>query len=302
MSILKLSNLNSPLEPKIYNIVQDYPWTNTPSTNRTDVPVIILKEYEQDVCTLWAQIAYWIDNLKLNELEASENPYKSLYHAIETKAEYILPYFETYDHNISQDWQKTKGVANYSLAETALNIFSAIEKFRKIAPGTSINQPQVWSGSGAATYTVNFTLFNTGLASDQKSLNDIIRKNLNFKRRLLMATLHDQRTAILSSPPALFEVLIPGIRISPAAVISQLTVSNIGQMNQLTDINNIEEIFPDAWEFNIQITELISESRQILNAVQNGRIEPVRAIVEQAGILKPPVKPNPPVNLNPNLT
>lgn len=285
MAILKLANLpsDSVKGTKYYDIVHDYPWTLTPPKLRKNVPYIRLIEYEQDVSTLWAQIAYWITNLKVDGLDEKNNPYQNLYHALKTDTTFILPYFEVYDHNINQDWQKTKGVQDYSLANTLINIFATVQKFRKVAPGTTVNQPQVWSGVGASSYTINFHLFNT--TGEDK----IIEKNLLFKQRLAMSTLHDQRSIILSSPPALFEVEIPGIRVSPAAVISQLSVNNIGQMN-IMQINGKDQIIPDAWEFIVQITELISESRQIYDAMKKGSLVPVRSITENA--TPPPEEPN----------
>ena len=253
----------------VFDVVNNYPWTLSDKANRQNVPFIQLTEYEQDVATLYAQLAYWTSNLKPSDVGRSINPYENLYHALPTGAIFILPYFEDYDHQIGQSWEKTKGIADYAIADKVLQIAGNIAKALQLAPGTTVNQPQVWKGpSNANTYTINFKLFNTNNADD-------ITRNMTLKRRLQMSTLHDQRTAILSSPPAIFEVNIPGIRYSPAAVISQLNVNNIGQINLIKGEN-----VPDAYEFNIQILELITESRQILDASVTGDHTKVRAITK----------------------
>ena len=115
-------------------------------------------------------------------------------------------------------------------------------------------------------------LFNTLSEEDTK-------KNLIFKRRLQMSTLHDQRTALLASPPAIFQVRIPGVRYSPAAVIAQLSIINVGQINMIP-VDGVTMAIPDAWGFNIRIAELIPESRQLMMAAANNTI--VRAITDRA--------------------
>lgn len=254
---------------KTFDVVGDYAWTLTPPVQRKNIPYIELREFEQDVATLYAQLAYWGENIKLTDNQLSEtNPYKNLYHAKNTNRVFRFPYFEEYDHNISQQWEKTKGIAEFGAAEKLLNITAALAKIFQLAPGTTVNQPQVWSGVGAAEYVVNFTLFNT--VSQKETI-----KNQRLKRRLEMSTLHSQRSAILASPPAIFEVNVPGIRFSPAAVIRQLTITNVGQMNLIDN-----EDIPDAYHFYISILELISESREILDANVTKSIDKIRAITE----------------------
>lgn len=146
-------------------------------------------------------------------------------------------------------------------------VLGNISKVLGMAPGTYINQPRVWSGSQDATYMVKFLLFNTLAVAD-------IKRNAILKRRLQMSTLHDQQSVIMASPPALFEVEIPGVRYSPAAVISNLAVNNVGQINYIDGVN-----VPDAYEIQITITELITESRQILNdSWYSGTAHKIRAI------------------------
>jgi hypothetical protein len=252
-----------------YNIVEDYPWTITPSKQRINVPVIELIEFEQDVSTLYASLNYWYTQAaKSKTLSESDNPYQGLYSAKETKARFIFPYFEEYDHNVSQTWDVSKGLLEGEIAGTIATTIQNVQKAMQKAPGSNINQQRIWQGSAPATYTFNFHLFNTigGTANDNKQ----IKANMVLRNRLLMSALHDQQTATMISPPALFTVKIPGIRYSPAAVISNMVVSNVGQMNQIS-LDGVAKIVPDAYKFAITITELIVESRQLLDAAVNNR-------------------------------
>jgi hypothetical protein len=257
----------------IFNVVTDYPWclSNIKDLSKY-IPYIELIEFEQDVAAMYASLQHWYLQAKqaINKGEnpESNNPYKGMYSGIPTDTKFILPYFENYDHNLSQNWVPSKGILEMPIADMLTKGIEGLAKVFMAAPGANINKPRIWDGSSPQSYSINFHLFNTNTVNKEQ-----IKKNQAFKRRLLMSTLHDQRNAILISPPALFIVKIPGIRYSPAAVISNLVVENVGQMN-LIDGENI----PDAYKFSITITELITESRQILDASTKGTFEKVMAI------------------------
>jgi hypothetical protein len=279
MATLMLKDFKETIPSKtnngIFNIVGDYAWTLSPShTRQKDVPQIILIEHEQSVCTLWAQLSRFIYSVNP---PPNENVYKDLYFSKPTGTTFYLPYFEPYNHNLAQSWIESKGVYDYDLVKKMSDAYVVLQKAAQNTVGAKVNLPYMWNGSQPISYTINFHLFNT------TGNNDDIKANLNFKDRILMSALHDQRTILLASPPALFEVVVPGIRVCPAAVISQLNINNVGQMNQWdTPLLNGKPmqpvIIPDAWEFNITIQELITESRQIYQASRNGDMTPVRAM------------------------
>ena len=276
MSTIMLTDLktDATFHSEDFNVADKYSWTLTDPRYRAKngVPYIELVEYEQDLSTLYAQAYHWATQIKTLLGDAS-NPYADLYHALPTGVTFKLPYFDDYDHMISQTWEKTKGLMDNPIASKMLKLAGNAAKMFQLAPGTSVNQPQVWSGAGNADYSVNFLLFNTVSQTD-------IEKNLIFKRRLQMSTLHDQRTALLASPPAIFTVSIPGIRYSPAAVIQQLSIINVGQINMIP-VKGVVVAIPDAWAFNIRITELIPESRQLMKDATE-LVPKITAITEEA--------------------
>ncbi len=241
----------------LINVLQEYSWTVSNSISKEsitekNIPHIEMIEYEQDVSMIWANVFYWLKVIAKNS--PTNNPYESLYHAKKTGTTFIFPFFSEYNHNLTQNWEPSKGIMNFDVVSKLMNLVQAGVGALNLAPGTAINQPKVWSGTGAGSYEFTFNLFNTVKRDD-------VAKNKKLINRLIMSSLHDQQNAILASPPALFEITIPGIRYSPAAVISNLSITNTGQMNVI-----LGDIVPDAYEIKIQITELIVESRQIYDA------------------------------------
>lgn len=279
MSQISLIALNGKLgfTTNMYNVVEEYCWTLTPAAQRKNlkdqIPYITLTEYEQDLANMYAQLNYFYTQGSktfeagkfLTLAGTTENPYDKLYSAKPTGTMFKLPYFEGYDHNISQTWADNQGLLKYKAVETLVGIVQNLALATQTAPGVNLNKPKIWSGGGnMVSYPIKFTLFNT---AGTKTDDQIVKRNQELKRRLQMSTLHDQRTSILTSPPALFEVNIPGIRRCPVAVISNLTISNVGQMNIIGT-----DIIPDAYEFTITIQELVTESRQILAGSMGGSV------------------------------
>ncbi len=256
----------------VYDIVKDYDWTLTPSNKRNDVPYIELTEFEQDIAGIYAELDYWLANaVDVLSQQPSDNPYKNLYHAVATKTSFKLPYFGTSHHNVQQSWTDSEGglmkVAKGSV-ETAIGYASMVGQLagKGVSPGFDINKPQMWKSIQKENYSIEFTLFNI-------LTNNAYVTNKRFINRLLLSTLHNQRNAVLATPPAIFMVDIPGIRNSPAAVIQNLDITNVGQMNLIDGYN-----IPDAYSITINILELVPESRQIFYGTMNKKNTKVIAI------------------------
>jgi hypothetical protein len=252
------------------DVVRNYDWTQSDvsvDVVQNNIPKIILTEYEQDLASIFAQISYWYNNA-IDKLDP-ENPYKNLYHAKPTGMIFNLPYFEQYNHNTTQEWQKNAALleAFGGFGNLLINLFGKIKMALGNAPGMNVNQPRSWGGSSPISYPVTFTLLNT-------KTQDAWKKNKLLIDRLIMSSLHNQKSAILASPPAIFEVEVMGIRNSPASVIANISVVNKGQINLIDKVN-----VPDAWEITLTILELITESRQIFKYSASGTSK-VKAINE----------------------
>ncbi len=242
----------------------DICWTTTPYTPDTikQVPYIEMFGYQQDWSTMIASINAWFTRFK--NISQGGNPYENLYMGKEVHA-YKLPYLQEYHHNTSQAWQENNG----PVGEYAKQLTDYAETVAKaVLPAAGILYPKSYAGSTPASYTVSFNLINT-YAGKGKEIKDNVSKNKKFVEQFISDNLHDQNGALSIVPPLIYEIYIPGVRWSPAAVVSGLTVNNKGTMN--VNVGNIipglpeNYIYPDAWEVTISITELINESRKIWN-------------------------------------
>ena len=218
-----------------------------------NMPFIYMWEYQQEYSQILQAIGNWIELSKqMEEGYIMSNPYAGLYSGTK-KNEYRLPFFTDYNHNINQSWQENQGPLGGSLRQVG----DFIEKVAKVfKPTAGILYPKSWAGSNEGTYSFSFDLINTIDPRD-------ITKNRNFLNAIIGQNLHEQVNAVCMLPPCLYEIQIPGVRYSPACVISALTISNKGTLTRPDG----GMIVPDAWGVTIQITELINESRNIFESM-----------------------------------
>jgi hypothetical protein len=189
------------------------------------------------------------------------NPYLQMYNGVFTGNVYRMPFFSTYNHNISHNWTtvEDKGIADSvkDWAETGLSVFQR---------GT-IEKRRVWEGSTPAQYSFDFILYNTFDQTD-------IPKNFQFIRSLQFNNLPARTSFATMLPPCFYKLEIPGVRYAPIAVLNGVSVENIGQVNRKkmsipNADNELEEIWvniPDAYHVTISVNELHVESREIYNS------------------------------------
>lgn len=248
-------------EANAYDIVNDYDWTLSPREARGEtVAKMILTEFEMDSNALISNLKYWVKPV----FDKNSNPYSGLYRAQPTGVIYEFPWFEEYNHTINQNWEDFKGLESTNLAETFKKGLSLLTN----SPGIAVNTPKVWKAAGRATIPYRITLFNT-----TSNPSASISKNKKLINRLIASTLHDQQGPILAVPPALYTVDIPGVRYSPACVISNLEIYNKGVI-----VRKDGNAVPEAYEIKFSLNELIVESRQIFAGVTGS--EKITAIVK----------------------
>lgn len=233
-------------------------WTTTPYTRTglNHVPFIELVGYQQEWSAAISNINNWYRRIKDNS-----NPYRGLYLGKPANS-YILPYLSEDHHSIGQNWQENKGPLGPALTE-ATEV--AVNMAKAFLPAAGVLTPQSYAGQSPGTYNVTFNIINTNGGADPKQMHKTVRKNKAFLENLIKDNLHSLEGALTVLTPLIYEVYIPGIRFSPAAVISSLSVKNKGTMN-LNTSRILPElasnyVFPDAWEVSITILELITESR-----------------------------------------
>jgi len=225
-----------------------------PFIAHNEFPYIQMIEYEQDFSTLLGNLNFW-----RRKIDDPKDAYRGLYLGSPTGNVYYLPFFMESHHQIGQLWQENRAPLGPAMAA----VQNAVENVAKAYfPSAGIVYPRSYAGSNEYAYDVRFHLLNTikeeGMASNKFFLETLIQQNLHVQHNVLTIT-----------PPCLYEVYIPGIRWSPVAVVSNLTITNKGVLNRLPEAGYTNYIVPDAWEVHMQIRELINESRDIyLDAIQ----------------------------------
>lgn len=237
-------------------------WTNTRYGEDTikEVPFIELLGYEQDWGVIKTSIdAWWA---RVSDPISMPNPYKDLYRGVEKHA-YKLPYLSETHHNISQNWDTHETPAT-PFVKRVTDYVTTLGK--SILPAAEVLLPKVYAGSSAAPYSFTINLINTNACGG--NITDLIMRNKNFIDNFINDNLHDQNNALSIVPPLIYEVYIPGIKWSPASVVSGLTINNKGTININSGKKILPElpenyIYPDIWEVTITITDLIRESKKL---------------------------------------
>lgn len=247
-----------------FDVLNEYDWTLAPAKiGRKNVAPLILTQYEMNANTVLANLKYWVRPI----FRETASPYEGLYRAQKTGINFILPWFEEYHHSIVQNWEDYKGLESTKIGE---RVIKGVELLTN-SPGIAINTPKVWKGAARASIPYTITLFNA-----TKNPQESINKNRKLIQRLIASTLHDQQNPILASPPALYTMEIKDVRYSPACVLSNLDIVNVGTM--IKDPSG--GVLPEAYRVKFTINELISESRQIYEGAIGGPL--ISAIIDDA--------------------
>lgn len=249
-------------------------WTNTPYNEDAlkEIPSIEMVGYQQDASAARTSIERWfkrVENTVVGKGATLDNPYQGLYSGTWANT-YILPFLNEYRHNITQNWAPNDG----PLGARVKKAYDTIEAMgRAFLPAAGIIYPKSYGGSVAANYAFTFNLINTNTGGGQDTQINITR-NKAFKESFINDNLHAMNGSLSVAPPLIYEVLIPGVRWSPAAVVTGLTVNNKGTMNKNIGHRYFpgdeNYIFPDAWEITVNVTELINESRNIYQDAISG--------------------------------
>lgn len=259
-----------PKENMIYDFRnKDICWSNTPYNEDAlkEIPSIEMVGYQQDASSTKASIDRWYE--RILAFGTLDNPYKGLYQGTKDYT-YILPFLNEYHHNISQSWATNDG----PLGPKVKGATQTVERIAKVfLPSAGIIYPKSYAGGVCDTYTFTFNLINTNTGGGLETETNI-EKNTAFLEQFIRSNLHRMNGSLSISPPLIYEILIPGVRWCPAAVVSGLAVNNKGTMNKNIghrySERNEEYVFPDAWEVTVQITELMKESENIFEGASQG--------------------------------
>jgi len=253
----------------IFNIVHDYSWTLSPkgAAVRGEIPFAKLTEKKLRYSALVGQGAAWAYVFSQSFSDSPTNPYKYLYPARSTGFTYFLPFFGPENRQIGNVWSDSNIFLENSLPEwvpalggrSILREAEAISKAFYVGVGHEV--PKAYSAGSCEQITINFVLLNTTTLED-------VQQNYDFCYAIAYQNLQNRRTAILLEPPVFYEYEIPGIKYSNAAIISNLSITNLGQTKKIKNLRDgKDKVIPEAYNISITLTDLIPQSRNIANAM-----------------------------------
>ena len=261
------------------DVVNNYNWTPD-NRDLKGVPYIKLTEYELTGTYMLSNMRYWLLQMEaFGQRQTGENPYEGMYPAEKTGKIFKLPYYNSYHHYLQNMWGPKTDLWANKLVQDALganNIIGIVRDLLQIYQGTpalGITDTYQHTSIQPATYEVSFLLFNTVNPSEDMKYN---KELIDY---LIMASAIDRTSAVTYTPPAIYEVEIPGVRFSPAAVINTLNIDNKGHLRLIND-----KLTPDAWGVSLNLQELIPESRLLFDQSKktNKTVHAMMAPAEEA--------------------
>jgi hypothetical protein len=153
--------------------------------------------------------------------------------------------------------------AGGALASAAVNLgmLKAASNNRRVK---MVDKPMMWDNGTTRSFTVEFPLYNTIDV-------DKIQKNWEFCYLFTYQNLFNKLTYFTADPPVIYQIEIPGYHYSKAAYVSNLNISNKGNMRAL-DIDGVNGkiIIPDAFWVSITFTDLLVNSKNLFKLVGTG--------------------------------
>ena len=267
----------------LIDVVNNFPWTLSKIDD--EVPYIWIKEYRTTESQIKKQAsvgfgvgvdktatAVGLDTKTKDTLDV----YKELFPKDHpTGFAYKFPYF---NKNLFQlntpNWQALEDVSK-SLGNLASSFGPAGETIKKggeaigavvetmgraQTPAYGVaDRPKVFLSHETRSITISFTLFNTIHHLDWK-------KNRDLGYMLMSQNLFNKRDYVTGVPPVFYDVWIPGQYFCYAAAMTNIKVEQIGNQRLYDD----EHIVPDAYQFELVISELVMPSKNQFEALTTG--------------------------------
>lgn len=302
----------------VVDVVKDFQWTMQEKDARLEVPTVIVTEYQQTAGQLISSIIYFskvVESISSGEtglLTGPKDPaevYRYKYFAEPTGFVYRFPYFNPKHTSRTTDFGYEDGqspfaglfglggeIAKYghftrsaggNAIRSTLGILGGeipaigsaiVGVANSIIPGKlSLENPKSWVETSEGSYSLTFDLFNTGEPED-------IVNNRNLAYILKYQNSPSRRNFAIVDPTVIYDVYIPDITHLPAAYISELQITNLGNTRQMKFDNGVEKIIPEAYRFTITFTSLFMPTRNIMDGMDKGKrvtaIEDSRQLME----------------------
>ena len=242
-----------------------------------------------------------IDSKNVN----SSDLYKGLFDHLHPGFKYVFPNFSKTFYDIGNTWERTDildtllslseqvgGMATKGLgaivgamgkaAESSTKLLDLINKlprqlktlelFNLASSNPTVglmDPPSIWQSSDKRNITFEFPLYNINVFKDSTP-TDTIAKNWELCYLLTYQNLVNKKNFYTGIPPVFYEVIIPGIHYCKASYMSNISITNVGNIRNLKlDVNgntNVSVNVPDAYMISITLTDLLMPSKNLLNA------------------------------------
>ena len=307
MSLYKVSTNSSKfLQPSgngQLDVVNDFSWTLSPKESRANVPYAQVTEYQQTAGQLIASVIYYskviqgaMANGASELIQGPKDPadiYKFKYFAVPTNFVYRFPYFNQKNGSRTNQFgnddnqspfagvmslgKEIIGFGRYAHGSHGMRDFigtafgsvpalasAAVGFANTLVPGKfGLENPQSWSDTSEGDYQLSFDLFNTGTVED-------IQKNRDLAYILKYQSSPSRRSFCLVDPICIYDVFIPDVTHLPAAYISDLNITNLGN-TRVMSIGGVDRIIPDAYRFQITFKSLFMPTRNIMAGLDSGQ-------------------------------
>jgi len=228
--------------------------------------------------TLRSGIEKVTNKVGLNALQGVLAPYDGLYFTEPTGWTYNIPYFDNINNSVNNIFGDLEGFAGTAVTALREAVQGYSEIYNLSKPGTYIEKTKMYKfEDGGDSITFEFPLINTGNAT----FDDVVK---NWQ--LLFLLVYQNRPSRISrdiiEPSVIYEVLIPGVKYTPFAYISNLNIDFVGSRRAMTlpipqltstgrtfsiingSNEGFETIVPDAYRVTITLKSLLAETRNFL--------------------------------------
>jgi len=287
------------------DVIEDYRWTLSPIKNsvlKDKIPRIILTEYQMTQNMLTNGVKYYTSNIQKglkqikefnrnaqninhfsNSMNSKDDSYEGLFdYESPTGYQYVFPYYNEDNFSISSTWANSDAIEkSIAAASTVAGVFGAgakdavksitdvIEGVAGIAQGVAgiaypktgfLDKPKIWGETTHQSVTISFYLFNTFDSAD-------IFKNWQLCNHLCHQNLYSKITFITAYPPVFYRVEIPGQYSSIGSNVSNLKISNVGNVRRMK-LGDLPEVnVPDAYLITMTLEDMVMPSRNLLNRI-----------------------------------
>jgi hypothetical protein len=252
--------------------------------------------------------------------------YEGLFDHLHPGFKYVFPNFSKTFYSVTNNWQRTDildtllglseqvgdltGSGLKSIGKTIGKNFGAgiqgidflnklprklkdLELFNLASSNPTVglmDPPSIWQSSSQRTTTFEFPLYNINIFKDSTSTDTIV-KNWELCYLLTYQNLVNKKNFYTGIPPVFYEVIIPGIHYCKASYMSNISISNVGNVRNLTlNVNgntNVSVNVPDAYMISITLTDLLMPSKNLLNVsldlkVTSGNIANTNSVVSRS--------------------